>query len=125
MIIYTIGYQKMKTAEELLKAIQKYDINLLMDVRSKPFGWNPQFHKNYLNDFLQKHGIAYWWMGEQLGGFGEIKESAIEVLAGYAAHENKTICLMCMEADPDKCHRKTDIAHRLEAYGVSATHLRP
>lgn len=124
-MIYTIGYQKMKTAEELLKELQKREINLLMDVRSKPQGWNPQFRQNHLDDFLQKHGIAYWWMGKQLGGFGEIKEVEIERLAGYVAHENKTICLMCMEADPDKCHRKTDIARRLKAYGVVATHLQP
>ena len=123
MMIYTIGYQNMKTTEELLKDLQKHHINLLMDVRSKPYGWNPQFHKDYLEDFLPKHGIAYWWMGEYLGGYGEIKESAIEMLAGYASQENKIICLMCMEADPDKCHRKSEIARRLEAYGVSATHL--
>lgn len=123
MTIYTIGYQNMKTAGELLKALQKRNINLLMDVRSKPFGWNPQFRRNYLDDFLQKHGIAYWWMGEKLGGFNEIKEVEIEKLAGYAAHENNTICLMCMEAEPERCHRKTEISRRLEAYGVSVIHI--
>ena len=122
-MIYTIGYQKMKDANELVQELKKYGIKLLMDVRSRPYGWNPSFNHNVLDDFLQANGIAYWWMGEQLGGYVEIKEIEIQRLAQYAAHENKTICLMCMEADPDRCHRKTEIARRLEAYCVEATHL--
>lgn len=31
--------------------------------------------------------------------------------------------LMCLEADPDRCHRKTIIARRLEAFEIKLTHL--
>jgi len=30
---------------------------------------------------------------------------------------------MCMEADPEKCHRKTEIGRRIEAYGDRVEHL--
>lgn len=32
-------------------------------------------------------------------------------------------CLMCMEADPDQCHRKHTIASRLKHHGILVTHL--
>jgi len=122
-MIYTIGYQKMRDAGELVDELKKVGVTLLMDVRSRPYGRKPAFNRGTLDDFLQKNGIAYWWRGEQLGGFGKIQEVEIERLAKYHAHENKVICLLCMETDPDRCHRKTEIARRLEAYEVSATHL--
>jgi hypothetical protein len=36
----------------------------------------------------------------------------------------RVICLMCMEVDPDRCHRKTEIAARLVALGVEVRHLK-
>jgi len=32
--------------------------------------------------------------------------------------KDKVTCLMCMEADPDRCYRKNEIAERLKKYGV-------
>jgi uncharacterized protein (DUF488 family) len=114
----------MKNLQELVDALKPHRVNILMDVRSKPYSRNKAFNRgDALDDFLQKNGIAYWWMGEVLGGFGKILEVRIQMLADYHAHRENVICLMCMEADPDRCHRKTEIARRLEAYSISATHL--
>jgi uncharacterized protein (DUF488 family) len=53
-------------------------------------------------------GIAYQWAGERLGGFGKIENRALRALAELGA--GRVICLMCMEAYPDRCHRKTETA---------------
>jgi hypothetical protein len=36
---------------------------------------------------------------------------------------NRAICIMCMEANPDHCHRKTEIARRLAETGVQVDHI--
>jgi uncharacterized protein (DUF488 family) len=123
-MIYTIGYQGMKTADELIAALKERNIRYLLDVRSKPFGRNASFRKNHLETALPAAGIEYKWAGDRLGGFSEITEEAIKYLAEW--QDGKIICLMCMEEDPDRCHRKTEISRRIErieGYNISVTHI--
>lgn len=61
--------------------------------------------------WLPEAGVNYLWKGDILGGFTAIPDSAIEWLAGFG--RDRTVCIMCMEADPEQCHRKTVIARRL------------
>ncbi len=119
-MIYTIGYQKM-TRESLIQELQDRKIEILMDVRSKPASRKAAFNKNPLFKVLEAVGIGYMWKGDTLGGFKEIKESAIRDLAKFQA--DIKVCLMCMEHNPDECHRKNDISKRLEVYGVSVEHI--
>jgi ATP-dependent DNA helicase RecQ len=120
-VIYSIGYQKLdqQTLIEILKARQ---VEVLVDVRSRPYGRNPVFNRNSMERWLPAAGIGYLWKGDILGGFAPIEEEAIEWLADYGCE--RSVCIMCMEADPDKCHRKMEIGRRLEAYGVSVEHIR-
>ena len=120
-MIYTIGYQKMKTSEALFSALKERNVTYLLDVRSKPFSRNPYFTKTNLKKAAKRHGIEYRWVGNCLGGFSEIKEETIKALAAWSS--DWTGCLLCMEADPDKCHRKTEIAFRLEKYGIAVDHI--
>jgi len=121
-MIYTIGYQGMKSVEELVRELKKRDITHLVDIRSKPVSrWKPAFNQKALADRLPGAGICYMWKGKQLGGFAEIEEKHIKWLACW--QKNKTACLMCMEADPDRCHRKYEVGARLEAYDVRAMHI--
>jgi len=120
-MIFTIGYQGKKDAEELVALLKKSQIELLLDVRSKPYGRRYMFNRKILEATLPIHGIEYRWAGERLGGFAVIEESAIASLA--QEQEGRRVCLMCMEEDPDQCHRKTEISRRLAGYGVTAIHL--
>jgi len=70
---------------------------------------------------LPAAGIQYMWAGKTLGGFSEIDEADIRKLASWK--KERIACLMCMEADPDRCHRKNEIARRLKNYGVSVDHI--
>ena len=78
-------------------------------------------HRNAMQRWLPEAGIDYLWKGDILGGFAAIPDSAIEWLAGFGS--NRFVCIMCMEADPEKCHRKTEIARRLPALGVTVEHI--
>ena len=118
--IYTIGYQRL-TPVQLIGLLNEHGVELLIDVRSRPFSRVKGFNKKVVAAALEEAGIGYQWAGDHLGGFSEIYEQAIAGLAETA--RRNTVCLMCMEADPDRCHRKTEIARRLSDYGISAHHI--
>lgn len=120
-MLYSIGYQHIKGVDDLVKILHKNKIQDLVDIRSKPYSRKAAFNKNNLNKNLSKAGIRFWWFGDTLGGFSEIDEADIKKLAFW--QQDKVACLMCMEADPDRCHRKIEIAKRLKKYGVSVDHI--
>ena len=120
-MICSIGYQKLdqNTLIEILKAHQ---VEVLVDVRSRPYGRITVFNRNAMERWLPASGIDYLWKGDILGGFAPIEEKAIEWLAKFG--RERVVSIMCTEADPEKCHRKMEIGRRLEAYGVSVEHIR-
>ena len=120
-MLYSIGYQNLKNIETLQDILQEKGIKILLDVRSRPYGRKSSFNKNMLETSLPAAGIDYHWAGKTLGGFSEIKEDNIKKLAEW--QKDKIACLMCMEADPDRCHRKNEIARRLKKYGLSVNHI--
>jgi len=119
-MIYTIGYQRI-TVNQLIYYLNENRITELVDVRSRPFGRRTVFNKPRLKQSLATAGINYHWAGLTLGGFSEINQRAIDWLASYQA--KYTVCLMCMEADPKKCHRDYEIARRLKEYKIEVTHI--
>lgn len=114
--IYTIGYQG-RTVEELHQAMAQHHIELLIDVRSKPYGRLTAFNRKRLEALIP----GYRWMGDRLGGFGEITDQAIADLAALA--QSSRVLLMCMERDPLQCHRQYELAARLQNHGFKAIHL--
>jgi len=120
-MIYTIGYQKLKDVGELTEILKTHEIEILLDVRSRPYGRKVAFNKKKLIEQLPTNGIRYKWVGEKLGGFASIADADIAKLAKY--QEGKSICIMCMEADPENCHRHSQIARRLKAYNVPVHHI--
>ena len=111
----------MKNIETLQDILQEKGIIILLDVRSRPYGRKSSFNKKNLENSLPIAGIEYNWAGKTLGGFSEIDEDDIKKLAIW--QKGRIACLMCMEADPDRCHRKNEIARRLKKYGVSVNHI--
>ena len=120
-MIYSIGYQKLdqQTLIEILKAHQ---VETLVDVRSRPYGRKPVFNRNAMQRWLPAAGIDYLWKGDILGGFAPIEDEAIKWLADFG--RERTVCITCMEADPEMCHRKMEIARRLEHRGIRVEHIR-
>jgi uncharacterized protein (DUF488 family) len=120
-MLYTIGYQHLTDPDDLVSILLGKRINYLIDVRSRPYGRKYLFNKKRLEGHLPASGINYSWQGDKLGGFAKIHEVDIKTLAIW--QKDKTACLMCMEADPNQCHRKYEIAKRLKKYGISVEHI--
>ena len=66
-IIYTIGHSN-HSLEHFLSLLRQHEIEVLCDVRSTPASrYTPQFNSGTLEHVLPDHGIAYEFLGKQLG----------------------------------------------------------
>jgi uncharacterized protein (DUF488 family) len=42
-MLYSIGYENLRTVEELIEQLKRHHVELLLDVRSKPYSRNAAF----------------------------------------------------------------------------------
>lgn len=138
--VYTVGHST-HTIEKFLDLLERNGITALADVRSSPFSrHNPQFNKDVLSAELKKHGIAYVFVGKELGArsddpscyeggkvrygrlatTGLFKEGLDRVLSGAQKYR---VALMCAEKEPLDCHRTLLVSRALEQRGVSIVHI--
>ncbi len=124
--IYTIGYGG-RTREEFLVLLRRYDIALLVDVRSHPYSkFNPDFTGSALRGLLREAAIDYAFMGESLGGRPDDANCFVDGLLNAERCEErawyqqgitrlkrlvaqKPTVIMCSEKDPLNCHRSYTI----------------
>jgi uncharacterized protein (DUF488 family) len=107
-----------------------YDISSLSDVRSFPKSRIPIFTRENLRDLLEGEGIAYHFLGEELGGFrkggyvsylvSDAFSRGIDLLESIAAANLSVV--ICAERFPWKCHRKW-IARELQKRGWFVEHI--
>lgn len=141
--ISTIGYEG-ATIERFIAALRHASVDLLIDVRDVPLSRKKGFSKNQLSEILYSCGIEY----VHLRGLGDPKEgreaaragnyTLFEVIFGrhmrsdMAARDLETAsslvrdhraCLMCFEADYEKCHRSIVAAHLASMTGLTVTPL--
>ena len=120
--IYSIGYGG-RSSEEFLALLRRYDIALLVDVRSQPYsGFNPDFTGSALRGILRGAGIDYAFMGQALGGRPDDDGCFVEGLLNADKCEERAwyqqgiarlmdlarqerVAMMCSERDPLQCHR--------------------
>lgn len=148
--VLTVGHSSRRLGE-FLDLLRAHDVELLVDVRRRPGSRrHPHFSRELLARGLSGAGIAYEWLGEELGGYRSWEEIGTqddgadagleaEGLRAYAAHlrtdrgaeglarlrelaaDHRT-AVMCAERDPERCHRRL-IADRLVVEGVRVVHL--
>jgi uncharacterized protein (DUF488 family) len=141
MDIYTVGHSN-HPIEKFLELVRAYDVTAIADVRSTPFSRrNPQFNSKNLATSLEVCGIAYVFLGKELGARSEdsscydddgrvqyrrlaqtpLFNRGIErVLAGT---ERYRLALMCAEKEPLDCHRTLLVSRALEARGATVIHI--
>ena len=69
--IYTIGHSN-HSPEGFVELLKKYQIDVLVDVRSRPHSKQvPHFNKNTLKSLVIANGIKYLFLGKELGGIPE------------------------------------------------------
>ena len=111
------------------------------DVRSKPYSrMNPQFNREGLQAALREKGIAYVFLGKELGARSEdascyqngkvqydrlaetelFQHGTKRVREGAAKYR---IALMCAEKEPLDCHRTILVARHIVATGFEVQHI--
>jgi len=138
--LLTVGHST-HSIEYFVGLLMQHGITALCDVRSTPYSRiNPQFGRDALGPVLLRHGIAYVFMGKELGARTEdpfcyengrvqyerlaetleFRNGIRRILEGIRTHK---IALMCAEKEPLDCHRTILVARHLVAQGADIHHL--
>ena len=138
--ILTIGHST-HPIERFVALLKQHRVTALADVRSAPFSrHNPQFNKDALQRTLKDKGIAYIFLGKELGARsndpscyenGRVRYDRLaqtEVFRSGIARVRKgaakyKIALMCAEKEPLDCHRTLLVARALEREGEAVVHI--
>ena len=138
--IYTIGHSTHEIGT-FVALLMKHGIDAIADVRSVPYSRRqPQFNCKALANVLRSHGIAYAFLGRELGARsddpacyekGRVKyrllartplfRSGIERIRDGSHRMN--IALMCAEREPLDCHRTILVARQLVETGADLLHI--
>jgi uncharacterized protein (DUF488 family) len=134
--IFTVGYEK-RSVDDLVSLLRAREVDRVVDVRLTPFSRRPGFSKTRLSAALADAGIDY----EHAAGLGnppEIRElylcgntqaghrafrehldngasAALSRLATTSAQAK--VALLCLERDPQRCHRQVVAAALVEQTG--------
>ena len=138
--VLTIGHST-HTIERFVELLRQHGVTALADVRSAPFSrFNPQFNKKALESSLRESGIAYVFLGKELGArsddpscyengrvqYGRLAQTELfnkgidRVKKGMEAH---SVALMCAEKEPLECHRTLLVSRALEQEGTPVAHI--
>jgi uncharacterized protein (DUF488 family) len=139
-IVYTIGHST-HPLERFIALLQRHEITAIADVRSKPYSrMNPQFNREELKVALRAQGMAYVFLGKELGArsgdpscyhegkvqYGRLARTDLfqqgleRVREGAQKHR---IALMCAEKEPLDCHRAILVARHIVAQGMEVRHI--
>ncbi len=140
--VFTVGHST-HAADHFLDLLKRNGVTAIADVRSIPFSrHSPQFNRDRLSALLREQGIAYAFLGKELGArsqdpacyvdgkvqYDRMAQTAIfkaslgRVLKGAQKHR---IALMCAEKEPLDCHRTILVGRALERLGASIVHILP
>ena len=123
MIVKTIGHST-RTIEELLNKLKEGKIDVVVDVRSKPYSkWVPHFNRYPLEISLLNSGILYLFRGNNLGGLDENVDFDKAIDEVYTLSKTKRLVLLCSESDYMKCHRYNTLTPILEKKGATVFHI--
>jgi len=140
-ILFTIGHSTHPT-EDFLRLLHQHRITALCDVRSAPYSrYNPQFNKETLAAVLDEAGIAYVYLGRELGAMvedpscwenGRVSYPKVAETELFRAGLDRLregmrryrITLMCAERDPISCHRMMLVTRNLRHEELDIQHIR-
>lgn len=138
--IYTIGHSNHEI-DFFIDLLHQYNITGIGDVRSRPYSlYVPQYSQEKLKSALAAAGIAYVFLGKELGGRSENPSCYDQGRIQYERLANEPaflegidrliqgssryrIALMCAEKDPIECHRSLLVARKLFQSGIPVNHI--
>jgi len=139
-VVYTVGHSN-HPIDTFLALLARHAITAIGDVRSSPYSRrNPQFNRDPLRDALAHAGIAYVFLGDELGArtrdadcyeHGKVSYERLartdafqhgldRVQRGAAEYR---LALMCAEKEPLDCHRTILVARHLHERGTALRHI--
>ncbi len=139
-MLFTIGHSN-HPIDTFIALLQRQGVTAVGDVRSHPYSrYAPQYSRDPLKAALARVGIAYVFLGRELGARSknpecykqgkvqydrlakqpEFTEGIKRVTKGMEQH---SIALMCAEKDPLECHRTLLVARKLREAGLEITHI--
>jgi uncharacterized protein (DUF488 family) len=139
-LVLTIGHST-HPAARLIELLRAHEVTAVADVRSQPYSrWNPQFNRKSLDASLEEAGLAYLFLGRELGARTEdrscwvdgkvqydrlaattlFREGISRIEEGVGRHR---IALLCAEKDPLTCHRAILVCRHLVGRGLRAAHI--
>lgn len=140
--IYSVGHSN-HALTIFLDLLKRHGIESLVDVRSAPYSrYVSHFNRVELEEAVERQGIRYVYLGDELGGRpagDEFYDEQDHVLysrvarAPFFLHGIERLidegamyrmAIMCSEEDPAGCHRHLLIARVLETQGVQVRHIR-
>lgn len=125
MRIFTIGYEG-TTVGEFVAALQDAGVERVIDVRALPLSRRPGFSKTPLKGALEEAGIEYMHlkalgtpsegrtaaragrhadMARIYAGQLELPEAMVQSAQMLELAAEKPSALLCMEREPEHCHR--------------------
>jgi uncharacterized protein (DUF488 family) len=138
--ILTIGHST-QTREGFLGLLRKHEVTAIADVRSVPFSRAiPLYNRNAVRDWLKEAGVAYVFLGRELGARPEDPGCYVDGRVDYRrlaetdvfrggmrrivdGTQRHVIAIMCAEREPTRCHRSILIARELEQMGLPVSHI--
>lgn len=138
--LFTIGHST-HPLHYFQQMLVQHEITAICDVRSVPYSqYNPQFNRESLKESLRSIGIAYVFLGKELGARSDnpncyvdgkvqykvlaeeplFKEGLRRLMKGMELYQ---VSLMCAERDPLTCHRTILICRELKSANVEINHV--
>lgn len=140
--VLTVGHSNHELPR-FLDLLHNAGVTAVADVRSRPYSRRlPQFNRAELEAALKTRGIAYVFLGDQLGGrpasadlYNDTGRADYEKMRATEpfrrgmerlcqAAGQHTVAVLCAEADPLDCHRGLMITPALVEAGLAVRHLR-
>jgi uncharacterized protein (DUF488 family) len=138
--LFTLGHSTHPVLR-VIELLQQHGVTAVCDVRSRPYSrWNPQFNREAFGQALSDAGIAYVFLGKELGGrpedpacyvdghvdYGRVARTALfaEGMRRLAAEAGKhRVALVCAEKNPEDCHRALLVGREAQERGWTVKHI--
>ena len=138
--VWSVGHTDHELAA-FLDLLARHGVSAVADLRSAPYSRHvPHFGKEELQAALRDAGIAYVFLGRELGGrsdddalltdgrvdYAKVAASGLfqtgldRLRAGAARHR---IAMVCAERDPLHCHRALLVSRHLRGPALEIQHL--
>lgn len=139
--VFTVGHSN-HPPETFINLLLRHGIDGVADVRSAPYSrYTPHFNYEPLQQALDDIGIAYAYLGGELGGRptdrscydsnGRVQYDRVAgteqfddgIRSVMRAADERRVALLCTEKEPLECHRTLLVARALAERGLPIAHI--